>query len=72
MTRRVKIFEHGSTMLGEETTMLEQEGIFHEFGLEVDQDSESSSSYTVAIVETADGKVYPFPLCLIQFLDKTQ
>lgn len=69
MTRPVivyKLVRHGPEMGCSEE--VEVEGRFHEFGLDFQECNEGVGSFTVAIVESPDGRVSLVPVHLIRFI----
>jgi len=64
MMRRVTCLKH-AVIDGKSTNVPDRDGWFHEWGVESDE----HGSYTVAIVEHADGEVAIYGTSMIRFID---
>ncbi|MGL1921955.1 MAG: hypothetical protein OCD03_13105 [Hyphomicrobiales bacterium] len=72
MTRHVKIkFHHYRSEVDAPkwSTIVNENGIFHQFGLDVEEDANGFSSFSTAIVEMSNGVVHNVAVHNIQFLD---
>ena len=72
MMRRVKIFKYEQQKKGEPTTsckiFTDGEGWFLDWGVDFVQLDMSSGTYTVAIIERDNGKVFTVAANMIQFM----